>query len=53
MYRLPDIDLDALLTEIARYLGAVEAFRAAGREPTWLPESVAATSIGTSPRSLR
>jgi hypothetical protein len=38
MNRLPDIDLDALLDEIARYLATVDAFRAAACEPTWLPE---------------
>jgi hypothetical protein len=27
-----------LLGEVERYLVAVEAFRAAGREPRWLPE---------------
>jgi hypothetical protein len=32
------IDVDALLREIARYLAAVDAFRAAACEPTWLPE---------------
>jgi hypothetical protein len=47
------IDLDALLEEIARYLAAVEAFRAAACEPTWLPESVPAPSVGTSSPSLR
>jgi hypothetical protein len=42
------IDLDALLDEIARYLAAVDAFRAAACEPTWLPEPVASTSARTS-----
>jgi hypothetical protein len=32
------IDVDALLREIARYLAAVDAFRAESREPTWLAE---------------
>jgi hypothetical protein len=27
-----------LLVEVERYLAAVEEFRAAGREPQWLPE---------------
>ena len=31
------LDIDTLLDEIARYLAAVEAFRAAACEPTWLP----------------
>jgi len=30
-----DIDLEALLDEIRRYLAAVDAFRAAGCEPIW------------------
>jgi hypothetical protein len=29
----------ALIREIARYLAAVDAFRAEHCEPTWLPES--------------
>jgi hypothetical protein len=29
------IDIEALLDEIRRYLAAVDAFRAAGCEPTW------------------
>ena len=32
------IDIEALLEEIRRYLAAVDAFRAAGCEPTWLPD---------------
>jgi hypothetical protein len=47
------IDLDALLEEIARYLAAVDAFRAAACEPTWLREQAAATSACTSRRSSR
>jgi hypothetical protein len=47
------IDLDALLEEIARYLAAVEAFRAAACEPTWLPETAAATSARPSQPSSR
>jgi hypothetical protein len=30
-----DIDIAALIEEIRRYLAAVDAFRAAGCEPTW------------------
>jgi hypothetical protein len=48
-----DIDFDGLLEEIARYLAAVEAFRAAACEPTWLPEPVAATSARPSRPSSR
>jgi hypothetical protein len=33
-----DIDIDALMLEIARYLAAIDAFRAAACEPTWLTE---------------
>jgi hypothetical protein len=33
------IDTKALIDEIARYLAAVDLFRALGREPTWLPEA--------------
>jgi hypothetical protein len=29
------IDIDSLLAEIARYLAAVDAFRAAGCAPQW------------------
>jgi hypothetical protein len=32
------IDSDALMREIARYLAAVDVFRAESCEPTWLPE---------------
>jgi hypothetical protein len=31
-----------LLAEVERYLAAVDAFRAAGLEPEWLPEPVPA-----------
>jgi hypothetical protein len=31
---------EALFDEIARYLAAVDAFRAEACEPTWLPEPV-------------
>jgi hypothetical protein len=30
-----DIDIAALIEEIRRYLATVDAFRAAGSEPTW------------------
>jgi hypothetical protein len=33
-----EIDGAGLLLEVERYLAAVEEFRAAGREPQWLPE---------------
>jgi hypothetical protein len=31
-------DVDELMNELRRYLDAVEAFRAEGREPVWLRE---------------
>jgi hypothetical protein len=31
-------DLDLLMREVRSYLRAVDAFRAAGHEPTWLGE---------------
>jgi hypothetical protein len=31
-------DTDELMSELRRYLVAVEAFRAEGREPVWLRE---------------
>jgi hypothetical protein len=31
-------DAAVLVAEVQRYLAAVEAFRAEGREPSWLPE---------------
>ena len=34
------IDTTALIDEIARYLAAVDLFRALGSEPTWLPEAI-------------
>ena len=33
------LDTKALIDEIARYLAAVDLFRALGSEPTWLPET--------------
>ena len=33
-----ELDAHALMREIARYLAAVDAFRAEFCEPTWLPE---------------
>lgn len=35
-----DIDTEALVDEIERYLAAVDTFRAAGCEPAWRPEPV-------------
>ena len=34
-------ELELLFAEIARYLAAVDAFRAAGCEPAWEPERAA------------
>jgi hypothetical protein len=38
MNRKLDIDVHALMREVARYLAAVDVFRAERCEPTWLPE---------------
>jgi hypothetical protein len=40
------IDAKKLIREVLRYLAAVDAFRAAGCEPTWRPEPTV-TSAGT------
>jgi hypothetical protein len=48
-----DIDLAALMREIARYLAAVDAFRAESCEPTWRPEPLALTRAGTQARRAR
>lgn len=40
------IDSGALMREIARYLAAVDAFRAELCEPTWLPELAPAGAAG-------
>jgi hypothetical protein len=34
----PRLDVEALMAELRRYLTAVDAFRAEGREPVWLSE---------------
>jgi len=38
MFTELDIDAESLVEEIARYLGAIDAYRAAGCEPTWRRE---------------
>jgi hypothetical protein len=38
MNRKLDIDAQALMREVARYLAAVDVFRQERCEPTWLPE---------------
>jgi hypothetical protein len=35
-----DLAIEALLSEIERYLAAVDAFRAEGCNPRWRPEPV-------------
>jgi hypothetical protein len=35
---IEQLDTDGLIDEVRRYLVAVEAFRAEGREPRWFPE---------------
>jgi hypothetical protein len=38
-------DFEALIREVERYLLAVDAFRAAGREPTWRAEFSSPPSV--------
>ena len=45
MKELTHIDPGALICEIARYLAAIDVFRAERCEPTWLPEPVAAGAL--------
>jgi len=45
MKRDASTETKRLMSEIRRYLAAVDAFRAAGCEPSWRPESL--TSAGT------
>lgn len=44
-----DIDTQALADEVARYLAAVDAFRAAGCEPAWRPEPVRIEAVDPQP----
>lgn len=44
-----DTNTEGLVDEIARYLAAVDVFRAEGREPFWRPEIVATPTL--EPRS--
>ena len=44
-----DTDTEGLIDEIARYLAAVDVFRAADCEPTWLPESTPLPEIDEPP----
>ena len=46
MNRKLDIDVHALMREVARYLVAVDVFRAERCEPTWLPELAASGDAG-------
>jgi hypothetical protein len=46
MNRKLDIDAQALMREVARYLAAVDVFRAERCEPTWLPELAASGGAG-------
>jgi hypothetical protein len=43
------IDLDDLLTEIRRYLTAVDVFRSVDSEPSWRPESSSDVSRPVAP----
>jgi hypothetical protein len=48
MNQRPNIDTGELMREVARYLVAVEVFRAELCEPTWLPErSPASGDLGS------
>jgi hypothetical protein len=55
MHQDRHIDRDTLLAEIARHLAVVDAFRAAGSEPSWRPE-IRPSALGargkTSPTSV-
>jgi hypothetical protein len=46
-------DIAGLIDEIARYLAAVDLFRAEGREPQWLGESAAPPPARKRGRRLR
>jgi hypothetical protein len=48
----PRFDLDELMTELCRYLAAVEAFRAEGHEPVWLREEGWALALDTPATAL-
>ena len=41
-----DIDSEALIREITRYLAAVDAFRSERCEPSWRPELVPSEALG-------
>jgi hypothetical protein len=45
------IDADELFLEIARYLAAVDLYRAECCEPTWLPESARSTVAAELPQT--
>jgi hypothetical protein len=42
---IEQLDTDGLIDEVRRYLVAVEAFRAEGREPRWFPEERAVSVV--------
>jgi hypothetical protein len=42
---IAQFDTDGLIDEVRRYLVAVEAFRAEGREPRWSSEERVATVV--------
>lgn len=55
-----DTSTEELVEEIARYLGAIDAFRADGCEPTWRPElpsdasvQLPAVAVKTLPSDIR
>jgi hypothetical protein len=48
-----EMKLDELMREVRRYLVAVDAFRAEGHEPRWLPEQACAPKGGPRRERLR
>jgi hypothetical protein len=44
-------DCKELISEIGRYLAVVDAFRAAGYEPTWRPELVPGGAMPPAPHA--
>jgi hypothetical protein len=50
-YATAQLEITRLMGEVRRYLIAVEAFRAEGQEPRWLPEErVSAPSASSAPQ---
>ena len=45
MNSMLDPKTEGLVDEITRYLAAIDAFRAEGREPIWRPEAVTLPAV--------